>query len=115
MKKRKTKSRRAPSRKRALGKKRTKAPLKRKKVLDEVGKITHYFPKVKAGIVKITKGTLTLGDVVQFKGHTTDFKQKIGSMELDHVSIQKAVKGKEIGIGVKSRVRQHDIVYRSSK
>ena len=89
--------------------------LKRDRTLKEVGKITHYFPKVKAGIVKVTKGTLTLGDVVHIKGHTTDFKQKINSVQLDHAPIEKATKGQEVGIKVKSRVRQHDIVYQSSR
>ena len=63
--------------------------------------------------MKVTKGTLSLGDEVHIKGHTTDFKQKVASIQLDRVPLEKAVKGQEIGIAVKSRVRQKDIVYRA--
>jgi len=86
----------------------------KRKALEVIGKITHYFPKAKAGVMKITKGTLALGDVIHIKGHTTDFKQKVYSIQLDRVPLEKASKGQEIGLRVKSRVRQHDVVYKIS-
>ena len=82
--------------------------------LEVIGKVTHFFPKVKAGVVKITKGALAVGDTIHIKGHTTDFKQKVASIQLDRVPLRKAVKGQEVGLRVKSRVRQHDIVYKSA-
>lgn len=105
-------------RRRPSTKARSKASLKKRvsrkpKKLEEVGTITHYFPKVKAGVMKVTKGALSLGDEIHIKGHTTDFKQKVTSIQLDRVPLEKAVKGQEIGIAVKSRVRQKDIVYRA--
>ena len=86
----------------------------KRKALEVIGKITHYFPKVKAGVMKITKKTLALGDVVHIKGHTTDFKQKVDSIQLDRAPLKKASKGQEIGLRVKSRVRQNDVVYKVS-
>lgn len=77
-----------------------------------IGKITHYFPHVKAGAILIKKGQLVLGDTLRIKGHTSDFKQKISSMQIDRVPVEKASKGQEIGILVKSRVRIHDKVYK---
>ena len=82
--------------------------------LEVIGKVTHFFPKVKAGVVKITKGTLAVGDTIHIKGHTTDFKQKVASIQLDRVPLRKAVKGQEVGLRVKSRVRQHDMVYKGA-
>lgn len=82
-----------------------------KPILEPVGKVTHYFPKVKAGVVKVTKGVLAIGDTIHVKGHTTDFKQRVTSLQLDHQPIQKALKGQEVGLRVKSRVRQRDLVY----
>lgn len=79
--------------------------------LQSVGKITHYFPHVFAGVVKLT-GELNKGDIIQIKGHTTDFKQTVGSMQLEHEPIAKAGKGLEIGIKVKERVRIGDLVYK---
>ncbi len=76
-----------------------------------VGVVTHYFPKVRAAVIKL-KAPLAVGDVIKVKGHTTDFKQNITSMQIDHVPMSVAKKGQEIGLLVNSRVRQHDTVYK---
>jgi len=80
--------------------------------LEEVGVITHYFPKVDAAVVKLSKGGLSIGDKIVIKGHTSDFKEKVESIQLDHVPIQNAEQGMEIGLKVKSKVREHDVVYK---
>ncbi|MFH1783110.1 MAG: hypothetical protein ABH848_05795 [Candidatus Omnitrophota bacterium] len=80
--------------------------------LEEIGVITHYFPHVEAAVVKITKGTLKLGDSIMIKGHTTDLKERIDSMQLDHAPIEIATRGQEIGLRVKKKVREHDVVYK---
>ncbi len=74
-----------------------------------IGTVTHYFPKVNAAVVKLKK-PLSVGDTVLIKGSTTQFKQKIQSMQMDHVAISKAKKGDEIGLEVKDRVREHDLL-----
>ncbi len=74
-----------------------------------IGKVTHYFPHVRAAVIKL-KAPLSLGDKIKIKGHTTDFTQVIVSMQIDRVDIQTAKKGQEIGLLVNSRVRQHDEV-----
>jgi len=76
-----------------------------------IGIITHYFPKVRAAVIKL-KAPLSVGDTIKIKGHTTDFTQKIHSLQIDRVPINSAKKGQEIGLLVDSRVRQHDIVYK---
>ncbi len=80
--------------------------------LEEAGIITHYFPKVEAAVVKLTKSALSVGDSIVIKGHTSDFKEKVLSIQLDHAPIQNAKKGMEIGLKVKSKVREHDVVYK---
>lgn len=89
----------------------TKALRGSRKKENIIGKITHYFPKVRAAVVKLDK-PLAVGDVVKIKGHTTDFQQAVTSMQVDRVSISQAKKGQEIGLLVDSRVRQHDTVYK---
>jgi putative protease len=76
-----------------------------------IGKVTHYFPKVRAAVIKL-KAPLAVGDVVKIKGHTTDFTQNVASLQIDRVPINVAKKGQEIGLLVNSRVRQHDVVYK---
>jgi len=80
-----------------------------------VGNVVHYFPKVKAAVIKVKKGPLLEGDIIYIKGHTTDIKQKISSMQIDCEPIKKATKGKEVGIRVKKRVRITDKVYKDKK
>lgn len=80
--------------------------------VEEIGIVTHYFPHVEAAVVKLTKGALSLGDTIVIKGHTTDFKEKVDSIQLDHVPVETASVGQEVGLKVKSRVREHDSVYR---
>jgi len=99
--------------KKVLRKKRVaKTPRIKKPKENVIGKVTHYFPKVMAAVIKL-KASLTTGDLVKIKGHTTDFKQTVTSMQIDHVPVDQAKKGQEIGLLVDSRVRQHDIVYKA--
>jgi hypothetical protein len=74
--------------------------------------VTHYFPHVNAAVLKIKTGEIRIGDVLLFKGHTTDFKQKVTSMQIDHQPVMIAKKGDDFGVEVKSRVRAGDLVFK---
>ena len=76
-----------------------------------IGKITHYFPQVRAAVIKLS-AELNIGETIKIKGHTTDLTQTVSSLELDRVPLTQGKKGQEIGLLVNSRVRQHDIVYK---
>ncbi len=80
--------------------------------LEKIGEVTHYFPHVKAAAVKLLKDGLKVGDSIYIKGHTTDFKEQVKSLQLDRVPIPEGKKGMEIGLLVKSRVRHGDKVYK---
>jgi hypothetical protein len=95
-------------------KKQAKKPLAKKKPVIAlegtlVGEITHYFPHVKAAVVKL-QIPLAVGDTIKVKGHTTDFTQPIASLQIDREAVPAAKVGDEIGLQVKSRVRRGDIV-----
>jgi hypothetical protein len=74
-----------------------------------VGEITHYFPHVNAAVVKL-KVPLSVGEMIKVKGHTTDFTQKVTSIQIDRTALPQAKPGDEIGLQVGSRVRRGDIV-----
>lgn len=101
-----------PKRKKLQTKKASKVVRPLKKVPQTVGKVTHYFPHVKAGVILVTDDKISLGDTLLIKGHTTDLKQKVTSMQIDNVSIKEARPGQEVGLLVKSRVRHNDVVYK---
>lgn len=76
-----------------------------------IGKVTHYFPHVNAAVIKL-KTPLGIGDTIRIKGHTTDIKETVTSMQIDRAPITVAKKGDEIGLLVSSRVRAGDKVYK---
>ncbi|MFA5411645.1 MAG: hypothetical protein WC321_07335 [Candidatus Omnitrophota bacterium] len=99
--------------KRKITRKPVKKPLSAKKPKENIiGIVTHYFPHVRAAVIKL-KAPLAVGDTVKIKGHTTDFAQNITSLQIDRVPINTAKKGQEIGLLVDSRVRQHDVVIKA--
>lgn len=72
-----------------------------------VGVVTHYYGKLEVAIVKF-KVPFKVGEEVHFKGATTDFIEKIKSMQYDHREIKAAKKGQEVGIKVNEKVREGD-------
>ena len=77
-----------------------------------IGQVTHYFGKAHVAAVKITEGQLHVGDTIHFVGHTSDFTQKVDSMQIDRAPVDTANVGDEIGIQVVEHAREHDEVYR---
>jgi putative protease len=76
-----------------------------------IGKVTHYFGKAQVAAVEITDGQLSVGDTIHFKGHTSDWTQKVDSMQIEHEQVQTAKPGDQIGIKVMEHAREHDEVY----
>jgi len=80
-----------------------------------IGIVTHYFPHVSAAIVQLETGSLRVGDVIHIKGHTSDFTQRVESMEIDHVHVSEARPGQSFGLRVKEHAREHDVVYKAKQ
>lgn len=102
--------------KKVVRKKKAKARVKAKGLRPKakgekpIGLVDHFFGNISVAGVSL-KAPLKVGDVVHIKGHTTDFVQKIDSMQIEHESVLKAKKGDDIGLKVKGKVREHDVVY----
>ena len=79
---------------------------------EKIAKIVKYFAKPSVAAIEITDGYLTIGDRIKIKGHTTDFEDTVTSMQQDNRDIEKALPGQVIGIKVKERVREDDILYK---
>lgn len=80
---------------------------------ERVGTVTHYFNRIHVAVIALT-GELKVGDMVHIYGHTTDFIQRVGSMEVNHRKIESAGPGEEIALEVVDRVRRGDTVYKVS-
>ena len=81
--------------------------------LQKVGVVKHYYPKIGVAVIEVTD-TLAVGDTIKIKGTTTDFEQKIQSMEIEHGKVERAKRGDDIGLKVEKRVRERDIVFKKS-
>jgi len=77
----------------------------------EVGKVTHYYTNLQVAIVELSD-ELNVGDEIHIKGHTSDFTQKVESMQIEHQNIEKAKKGETVGLKVVDHAREEDKVYK---
>jgi putative protease len=77
----------------------------------QVGRVTHYFGKVGVAAIEL-EDELRVGDTIHVKGHTSDWTQKVDSMQIEHRQVQEAKAGDVIGIKVSEHAREHDVVYK---
>ena len=88
-------------------------PIAVKKPTEKVlGKIEHYFDKIAVAALSV-KSPFKVGDYVHIKGHTTDFVQRIESMQIEHKDVAAVKKGDDVGMKVVQQVRENDVVYLS--
>ena len=81
-------------------------------VEEKIGIVEHFFTNVSVAAIKITNGEIKIGDTIHIVGAHTDFKQKIDSMQIERDSVDYVKAGDAVGIKVKDRVREHDVVYK---
>lgn len=77
----------------------------------KIGTVTHYYSHLHVAGVAITDGELHSGDTIHVKGHTSDFEQKVESMEIDNEAVNVAKPGDQIGLMVIEHARENDTVY----
>jgi putative protease len=79
---------------------------------DRIGVVTHYFSHLSVAVVKLESARLRVGDTIHIRGHTTDFKQRIDSLQVNHASVPEVGPGDDFGLKVREHAREHDIVYK---
>ena len=77
----------------------------------EIGKFTHYFGHVSAGVIALTE-SLKVGDTIHVKGAHDDFTQTVDSMQVDHKAVTEAKPGDQVGLKVSKKVHPHDKVFK---
>jgi hypothetical protein len=76
-----------------------------------IGHVTHYYNRIGVAVLEL-KDELAMGDTILFLGHTTDFAQKVTSMEIDHQPIQAVKSGQDVAVKVDEPVRKYDEVFK---
>lgn len=79
---------------------------------DRVGTVTHYFSQISVAIVYLESGSLRLGDTIHITGHTSDFHQRVESLQVEHQPVSEVSVGQEFGLKVMAHARENDIVYK---
>ena len=79
---------------------------------EQVAVIVKFFAKPSVAALEVTNGTINTGDLLRYKGHTTDFTEEITSMEIDNQPMDEVKAGDLVGVKVKERVREGDKVYK---
>jgi hypothetical protein len=77
----------------------------------QIGHVIHYFNNISVAVLYLTE-ELKVGDIIHILGHTTDFIQKVGSMEVSHKKVQVAEANAEVALKVDEPVRGNDAIYK---
>src|SRR3990170_8196497 len=77
-----------------------------------IGVVTHFYGQPSVAIVKLESGTLRIGDTIHIQGHTTDFSQRVESLQVEHAAVDEVGPNDDFGVKVTQHVREHDVVYK---
>ena len=78
-----------------------------------VGVVTHYYGHLSVIAVRLEPGTtLRVDDLIHIHGHTTDFTQKVESLELNHATVTEVGPNDDFGLKVIDHAREHDVVFK---
>src|SRR5262245_35931544 len=78
-----------------------------------IGVVTHYYGHLSVVAMQLEPGTtLRVGDRIHIHGHTTDFTQKVESLEVDHAPVTEVGPNDDFGLKVAEHAREHDTVYK---
>ena len=81
---------------------------------ERVGTVTHYFGHLSVAAVRMESGSLRIGDTIHVVGRTSDFRQRIESMQVEHEPVSEVRAGQEFGLKVTDHARENDIVYKAA-
>lgn len=76
-----------------------------------LGDVTHYYNKIGVAVLNLVE-PIHVGDLVYISGHTTDFEQRVTSLQIEHQAVQEAAAGADVALEVVERVRHDDKIYR---
>lgn len=80
----------------------------------QIGKVKHYYSHLNVAVLQLND-RLKVGETIHIYGHTTDFIQKVTSMEVDHHRVVIVEAGEDVALKVVEPVREHDVIYRVTK
>lgn len=78
-----------------------------------IGVVTHYYSHLSVVAMQLEPGaTLRVGDVIHIHGHSTDFTQRVESLEVNHALVAEVGASDDFGLKVIDHAREHDAVFK---
>jgi len=77
-----------------------------------IGTVTNFYSHISVAVVELSS-KIRVGARIHIEGTTTNFEQKVDSMQIEHKAIKEAKAGQSIGLKVIDRVRIGDKIYLS--
>jgi len=82
---------------------------------ERVGVVTHYYGHLSVAAVKLETGRLRVGDRIRIKGHTSDFIQRVESLQVEHRAVTEVGPNDDFALKVNHHAREHDVVYKLAR
>jgi hypothetical protein len=80
---------------------------------ERIGVVRHCYGHLPVAAIRLEPGaTLRVGDVIHIRGHTTDFTQKIESLEVNRAPVTEVGPNDNFGVKVAKHVFEHDVVFK---
>jgi hypothetical protein len=79
---------------------------------ERIGVVTHYYSHLSVATLRLESGTLRVGDVIHIRGHTTDFSQRVETLEVNHAPVTEVGPNDDFGLKVVEHAREHDVVHK---
>jgi hypothetical protein len=81
---------------------------------ERIGVVTHYYSHLSVAMLRLESGmTLRVGDLIHIRGRTTDFSQRVESLEVNHAPVTEVGPNDDFGLKVVQHAREHDVVYKA--
>ena len=80
-----------------------------------MGEVTHFFPRIRVCVIKITGGVIRLRDKLLIRGRSTNFIQVAQSIQIENENVKEGRKGQLIGLKMDKPVNAGDKVYKFEK
>ncbi len=77
----------------------------------QIGQITHYFDHINVAALDLME-PIRVGDTIHILGHSTDFQQKVTSLQIEHQEVEEAKPGDDVGMKVIQKVHAHDKIFK---
>ncbi len=78
----------------------------------EIGKVAHFYDKVSVAVIELKNDILSIGDSIHIKGHSTDLKLRVDSMQIEHKNVGKVEAGQEVAVKVSGKCHRNDKVFK---